>query len=354
MRKIIKLDYSIESPEERKALVEKILSENPNPPSSYLEILATYLVLCMEKQERKKKKLLTENRLCTINKHETSFEGLVSQLKEGEDGIYNLISDNKNALFQPKVSITKEDLREVPYLKQLREEINKWDVFLKRAEGKEAYIIKKSLIEMRKDQYIIKQAYRRPIICTKLIHSTTPKPELEDKTTMRFDGELTIEGISLLDPNICSAILCNYSRLKQDNMDDFTSDTYYLIKEFEEVVDLALREDHPYYFSLLIYKIDGKSNQEIQKKLQEEFGIFHSQEYISNLWRKKIPNLIAHKATELFYLHEYKKRRLPTKICNRCGRTLPANNFFFSKNCSSYDGFYSLCKECRNKKKGVE
>jgi hypothetical protein len=31
VRTIIKLDYSLETPEERKALVEKILEENPNP-----------------------------------------------------------------------------------------------------------------------------------------------------------------------------------------------------------------------------------------------------------------------------------------------------------------------------------
>jgi len=34
--------------------------------------------MCMEKQERRKKKILTENRLATVNKRETSFEGLVA------------------------------------------------------------------------------------------------------------------------------------------------------------------------------------------------------------------------------------------------------------------------------------
>ena len=93
---IIKLDYTLESPEERNKLVEKILSENPDPNEKYLEILADYLILCMEKQEKKERKILTENRLMTVNKRETSFEGLVSQLENGEDGIYNLINDNKN------------------------------------------------------------------------------------------------------------------------------------------------------------------------------------------------------------------------------------------------------------------
>jgi len=81
-----------------------------------MEALADYLILCMEKQEKKEKKVLTDNRMATVNKRETSFEGLVCQLENGEDGIYNLINENKNVIFQPKISITKEDLEEIPDL----------------------------------------------------------------------------------------------------------------------------------------------------------------------------------------------------------------------------------------------
>lgn len=55
--------------------MEQILQENPQPTPAYLEILANYLILSMEKQE---KKILTENRLKTINERETSYEGLAS------------------------------------------------------------------------------------------------------------------------------------------------------------------------------------------------------------------------------------------------------------------------------------
>ena len=112
---LIKLDYSIESPEERNEIVKKILEENPEPNEKYLEVLADYLILCMEKQERKERKILTENRMMTVNKRETSFEGLISQFENGEDGIYNLITDNgKNTIFQPKVTITKQDIEDIP------------------------------------------------------------------------------------------------------------------------------------------------------------------------------------------------------------------------------------------------
>ena len=92
---LIKLDYTLATPEERNELVKKILEENPEPSEKYLEILTDYLIFSMEKQERKERKILTDNRMTTVNKRETSFEGLVTQLENGEDGIYNLITNNK-------------------------------------------------------------------------------------------------------------------------------------------------------------------------------------------------------------------------------------------------------------------
>ena len=50
----------------------------------------------MEKQEKKERRLLTENRMATINKRETSFEGLCASFEDGEDSVYNLITNDKN------------------------------------------------------------------------------------------------------------------------------------------------------------------------------------------------------------------------------------------------------------------
>ena len=145
---------------------------------------------------------------------------------------------------------------------------------------------------MRKDQYIIKEAYRKPIRLNTLtrVKSYT---KFED-TTHEFDadGYPIPEGVSLLDYKICSAILCNYSRLKQNSYGDFEGDTYYLMCAFDEVSDRAL-QPYPLYEKLVLYKIDGKQNIEIQQLLEEEFGIKHSLEYISSLWKNKIPKLIA-------------------------------------------------------------
>lgn len=356
----MKLDYTLTSPEERKALVEQIIEEQGDSITpSYLEILADYLINCMEKQEKKEKAILTDNRMATINKRECSYEGLVSELENGEDGIYNLMTDNnKNCLFKPKISITQHDLDTIPCLRQLRESIDLWEEALKRASGKDAYLIKKALIEMRKEQYLIKQAYQKPIIFKKIQHRTPFGIRLDDNSYMRQVGENPssqdepiAEGCSLMNPVVVSAILCNYSRLKEDSWDQFEGDTWYLIQAFEDLCDKALA-DYPYYMRLVECKIDGMQNIQIQETLEEEFGIKHSPEYISSLWRKKIPKIIAATAVEEFVITDYRKNDKPFKKCSKCGQFKPAHQVFFSKNNTSGDKLYSICKRCRNKRKG--
>ena len=305
----------------------------------------------MEKQERKERKILTDNRMMTVNKRECSFEGLVSQLENGEDGIYNLITDNKNQIFQPKVTITKKDLDEIQPLRQLREAINVWEAKLKVTEGKDAFVIKKALIEMRKDQYVIKNAYRRPIVPNKLTRSTHVIM-LPDETSSfdDEDGYPIPKGVSLLDPVVCSAILCNYSRLKEDSYDRLEGDLYYLMLDFDEIADRALKE-YPLYEKIVECKVDGLQNTQIQEILQMEFGIKHSLEYISSLWRKKIPKLIASQAEdEYLYWYYLNIKKGKYKKCSRCGQIKLAHNKYFSKNKTSRDGYYSICKKCRNSK----
>lgn len=347
----MKLDYSLDSPEERVKLVNQILQENPNPNEAYLEILANYLILCMEKQERKQKQILTENRMTTVNKRECSYEGLVSQLENGEDGIYNLINENKHQIFQPKQTITKKDIEEIPPLKQLREAIQLWETKLKTAQGRDVYTIKRALIEMRKDQYIIKNAYRCPVNIMTFMSVHSPTILEEKLPTFDDEGYPIPQGVSLMRPEVCSAILCNYSELKQNGYAHFEDDTWYLMLDFDRISSKALAP-YPLYERLVELKIDGLQNVQIQAELEKEFGIKHSLEYISSLWRNKIPKLIASEAEDQFlnwYYLEIEKGKY--KKCNRCGQIKLAHNKYFSKNKTSKDGFYSICKECRNNKK---
>ena len=349
-----KLDYSLETPAERNELVKKIIDETPPEQLTprYVEILTDYIIFAMDKEERKRRKILTDNRMVTVNKRETSFEGLVGKLENGEDGIYNMIANDKNIIFTPKISITQQDIDEIPALKELREAIEQVEKMEKAATGRRKYLLKKQLIEMRQDQYVIKSSYHQPMYCMNAIKSFS-KLDLSEEITIDEKGNVHSTAlISLFEPKHVSALLCNYSKLKESAWGHFISDSYYLMEDLDTLIENTLREAYPLYYDIVIYKIDGKQNVEIQKLLEDNHGIRHSIEYISSLWRNKIPKLLAEQAQENYLVwHFTTKEQGKWKRCSRCGQIKLAHNRFFSKNKTSRDGFYSICKCCRNKKK---
>ena len=349
-----KLDYSLQTPQERNELVKKIIDETPPEQltNKYLTILSDYIIFAMDKEERKKKKILTDNRMVTVNRRETSFQGLAGQLENGEESNNNIIANDKNIIFMPKVTITEEDIKEIPGLKDLRDEIDSVEKQFKAATGIRKFLLKKQLIEMRQDQYVLKSMYRRPMYMMNVTKSLS-KLQLDGKITITEDGQVkSTELVSLFDQKHVSALLCNYSKLKEDAWSKFSSDSYYLMEDLDNLIERTLKDKYPLYYDLLIYKIDGKQNIEIQELLNEKHGIKHSVEYISSLWRNKIPKLLAEQAQEDYLIWYYTmQERGKWKRCSRCGEVKLAHNRFFSKNKTSKDGFYSICKCCRNKKK---
>lgn len=350
---VLKLDYSIESPEERVLLVNKIVENTPEEKltNRYLEILADYIIFAMTKKEKKEKNINTQNRMVTINKRETSFQGLVGKFENGEDGIYNMIIDDKNVILTPKYQITQEDIEQIPALKSLRDQIQKVQEQEKKARGKRKYLLKKQIIEMRQDQYVIKSAYRPVTYSLNLIRSFSTL-DLTDRIEINQKGDIVNKGlISLFNPTHISILLCNYSKIKENCWDKFNSDIYYLMIDLEKAIDRALKDDYPILYDILIYKIDGRSNIQIQQLLYNDYNTTYSIEYLSSLWRKKIPKIIAEsqQKAELTWYYTVKERG-KWKRCSKCGQIKLAHNKFFSKNNTSRDGWYSICKDCRNKK----
>ena len=281
----MKLDYSLETPEERNELVKKIIEHTPSDKltSKYLEILADYIIFAMDKEERKRKKILTDNHMVTVNKRETSYEGLVGKLENGEDGIYNMIANDKNIIFTPKGGeITQKDIDEIPALKELVDAIEVVEKQFKATTGKKKFLLKKQLIEMRKDQYVIKGCYHQPMYCVNAIKNFSSL-DLSENITVTEDGKVESDGlISLFNPKHISAILCNYSKLKEDNYGKFKSDAYYFLWDLEDLVENTLKEKYPLYYDLVVYKIDGKQNAEIQDLFIKDYNIKYSLEYISS------------------------------------------------------------------------
>ena len=362
----IKLDYTLETPEERSKLVELIISETPPEKltKKYLTAMADYILLAA-KDKIKSKEILTKSRLNnTIKVRETSLEGLSASFENrysessnnsAEDYIYNLIIENdKNIILTPKKKITEKDIEEIPGMRELLQEIKRLETqVFPFAKGKQKYSVKQNIIDLYKDTYVLKASYRGSVHYSNPIKSATTL-DIYENVTIEDNGDLKVDAnLSLLEPKHVCALLCNYSKLKQNSHDKFTSDIYYMMMALDEIATEALA-DYPLYEDIVIYKIDGLQNKDIQKKIQETYNITYSIEYISSLWRNKIPKLIAEAAQKRWLNWHYTEEEKGNwKKCSKCGQIKLAHPKFFSKNKSSKDGYYSICKDCRNKKKGI-
>ena len=106
--------------------------------------MSDYIVSAMTPEEKKEKMILTDNRMITVNKRETSFQGLVDKFENGEDGLWNFMIDNdKNILLTHKKEITDVDLENIDSLKDLKESIKIIEKKEKEATGKNKYKLKK-------------------------------------------------------------------------------------------------------------------------------------------------------------------------------------------------------------------
>lgn len=315
--------------------VEELLSANKYN-SHQLSKLADYILFA-----ERSKEIISDNRLRgTILKRETSFEELSSKLEGGEDSVYNLISDNKNIPLTHKISITNQDVEQSSDLRQLREAI---DTIAALPQTK---LTKKMLIEMRRDQYIIKMSNNPPVNLTIKTKMRVPIP-LNEQVSLNKEGEFVISGFSLLRADVCAAILQNYSRAREGSSENLDSDLWAIMQDFDALSERAL-SNYPILLSIVTAKIDGLTNNQICELLFSEHHVEYSPEYISSLWCHKIPKLIADKAQEEWLDWYYvKKKRGKYKRCSRCGCNKLAIPRYFTRNKTSKDGLYSVCKECR-------
>lgn len=301
------------------------------------EKIASYLIEGTNPETRGE--IITPNRMVTVNKRETSREGLVEKLEGGESAFHQLIKQDRNVILTPKVEITQADLDEVPGLQQLRDEINKLqktidenDNIPKKILGK----MKQMVIEMRRDQYVLKNAFRQPIF------SRGNGTNIEEM--------IHYDTVNLQDPEQVLALIINYTGLKSEFGDDNQSDIKWVLVDLDRIIEKSLKSK-PSLKYILLLKIAGASNAEIREGLIRKYNIDHTQEYISSLYRNKIPEIIAETAREEWIENIFmNKLKGEYKRCSRCKQIKLASNRYFSINRTSSSNFYSVCKSCRNKK----
>lgn len=283
------LDYSITDPKERVKEVEKALADIPPEKQTprLLEYLSNYILFVADKKQTKKERnanygITTKNREVTINKRQTSYEGMIDSLENGEDGLHALINNDKNQLLDHKEKITKEDIEAFPQLQEQLEIIKNLNKNMRQATGKKKFDLKKQIIEQWQQVYLMRSSLKGASSAShNNVTISNKATEIYEKITINEDGTLSIDSqLSLLIPEHVSYLLCNYSQIKQDTYEILNGDLRWIIIELEDLIEELFPKDS-LYFNLIVWKINGDSNHEIQEKMRY-YGIEHSEQYYSS------------------------------------------------------------------------
>lgn len=259
----MQLDYSLTTPEERIECVNQLIAETPPEKltKGYLSYMSDYILFVADRNQTKKERksdnpILTKNREVTVNKRQVSYEEIVANLENGEDGIYALMSNNKNQILDPKDPISQEDINNIPGMREHYELIERLKKQFANARGMQRYNLKKTIIETWQQMYILKASYYAAAgikthnngqIKTLARTDIPEHVRLDDNLMPRSDAILT-----LLNPAHISYLLCYYSKLKEESYDDLQGDMHWLLVDLEDLVEQTLLEKYPLLYDIVI------------------------------------------------------------------------------------------------------
>lgn len=416
MKKKYSLDYSIERDIDRLKAVEEILDTLDTKPSNTdLEQMASYILYGKDEEG---KNAVQRGETTDSNKRYNSFQRAADKVQSLDEILDNPLSDQQALQSietryiytkkKPTIARPKYDKKtgalidpgdsDIPGMQQLWNCIDRLDHIVAVNEGKippdentqiftdpyRLYQLKHSLIDIRRHQYYLKDAYKPTLHFLALM---PPKAQtynwdtdsyywmphdqwqtrvnnallssisrnLEDYETREnpFTKELEVKWIvrqqafDWENPRHIKALLNHYSNIYMELMEKLDSWGRTLIYDFDRYFDMCNFSPAREY--IVTRRIDRASYSEIATELQEKFGLKYNENHICTILSKEIPEKMA--------LAAKKHRMLLTtpieerKKCFTCGRLLPRNNYFFATNNSRKDHFASNCKECEKQKR---
>ena len=409
MKKAYSLDYSIERDSDRAAAVADILDSmdrDPNPTD--LEQMASYILYGKDENglnavqrgettdgnKRYGSYKKTDDKLLSLD--ELLDNPLIDQTQLKSPHERDHYTKKKPTIARPKYNKKTGELidpgdSDIPFMQDLWDSIDRMERWIQQLEGKLApdedtlifddnyrlYKLKHTLIDLRRHQYYLKDVYKPTLHFMAIDHPKAqfydwcgdsfywmPYDKWETRVTNSLlhsisrdikDYETRGEGDTLEvkwvvrrhtfdweNPIHVRALINNLDMLK-DQLNT-KLDTYgrTLIWDFERYRTLAnftpLRE------FLLDKKIDHIPYDQILEDLQIQFGIVYNKNHLCSIFSQEIPEKIADTAKKERLLIDTPPDQM--KVCFKCGKALPRDILFFSRNRSRKDGFSSNCKEC--------
>ena len=420
MKKKYSLDFSIERDTDRLRAVETILDSLPTDPTpTELEQMANYILYgkdengqnSIQRNETTDKDTKRYKSYRTKDDKVQSLDEIMEAPGFDEQQVRSAYKRESYTTPKPTISRPKYDKKtgemidpgdsDVPGMIEQWEIIDRWQRTLDIAQGKIAptendtlitdsyriYQLKHNLIDIRKHQYYLKDSYKPTIHFQNLDH---PKPQFYDWSGDSFywiseeewhkrvdhsytsristnlaDYETRGEGNNLeIKWMVCEhnfdwenfrhvrALLNYYCTLYEALYDKLNTYGRTLLWDFDRYVSMCNFSELRLF--LIEMRKKGVPYEDILSEMQTTFGVEYSPNYLVSIISNEVPKKVAQVA-RMYHLEQDtpdEKR----KTCIHCGRRLPIDPLFFSRNNAHKDGFSNTCKECDRKhriEKGV-
>lgn len=240
----------------------------------------------------------------------------------------------------------------------------------------QAYQIRHWLVDLRRHQYYLKDAYKPTLHFQNLASTPTPTINFDSDSAywvtedewrakvaatpnvsqdiadyrqrIAADGTLEVQWVvqhnnfDWENPRHIKCLIDNYSAIYMQDWDKPDSWGRTLIYDF----DFYSQKAHfsPLREYILTRRIDRADYPTIIQEIQEKFGVSYNESYLCSILTTEIPNAIA-RAAELHRIKlTFPKKQY--KRCTKCGRSFPAHPLFFGVSRTRPDKLNIYCRAC--------
>lgn len=398
---MLKLNFSLETSEQRNEFVSQFFRENPKykPTQHELDTISNYILYGKDEVDG----------LSVVDRHEveieTKYKSYTKRKLESLDELMETPGFNENTIVtkysyrNPKPTIDREADKDIPGIGELwavidviahrlavaaGEEEPAPNEVIKQYTQTELYKLKHYLIELRKQQYVLKEAFKP----TEQLYNPTVHKVTTAATQQQLDWEqyyfypLGLIGAPkdnrFANPQCATNKVTLWDR-QQDieaveqkyrgGVINFCNEEHiYLLAKAYQDLEIQAEQDPEAPARLILDTIDfyaaealkdtevkqelwklkcrQASNEFIKKELSSHYGVGYSENYISTIFKKNICADIA--ATAKLHADYFWNRDEDNmwKTCRCCGKRKLRDSREFMRKSKSTDGLASRCKEC--------
>lgn len=387
------LDFNLYSSKERRDFIAQ--QDLSKLSKRDLELCANYILYGKDDggtSSVDRKEIQIKPKFNSYSKKEPiSLDALMESPAFDESSLVQCATHYKN----PKATIDREKLKDVPGFKDLWELIDRWQRIIDENSGKkpmspdtpkldkkQLYYLNHQLIDLRRQQYALKDSYAPTIkgkgnflkyfddpVTQQMNYEVFPRGVIRVPNAPEFVDPRTIK-----EPAVADDIFGKMEDLRKRrkwffNFLDY-SHVYQLIQNYYDIETyVETMPDSPLHnllwtldfyvekadltdqqLAIIELKKQRFLNKDISDKLYETLGVRHQENYISTIWSKCVQAIVD--AAALNY-DEWLSKDYPKawKKCNCCGRILLRDPRNFVRKKKSTDGLTSNCKLCDRQKR---